>query len=221
MAKKNTLYQIKITLRHIRPPIWRRLLVPADCTMDALHCALQTAMGWTDAHLYAFQTKDRDIEIPDPDNMWDASWSRRPKPEDAGKVKLSELAEPGDTIIYDYDFGDGWEHTVVIEKAVEADDVAARKASAWEASAPARRRIAAAHGGISTCWQCSQSRKASAARTKKNLRTGSAASGMPRHSVSMASMARWPDGSPIRSVLGMQASVDKADIVMRRQVRGK
>lgn len=132
MAKKNTSYQIKITLRHIRPPIWRLLLVPADCTMDALHCALQTAMGWTDAHLYAFRTKDRDIEIPDPDNMWDASWSRRPKPEDAGKVKLSELAEPGDTIIYDYDFGDGWEHTVVIEKAVEADDVAARKAVCLE-----------------------------------------------------------------------------------------
>jgi len=68
----NMRYQIKATLTNIRPPIWRRLLVPADCTMDALHCTIQTAMGWTDTHLYAFRTTERRIEIPDPDDMWDA-----------------------------------------------------------------------------------------------------------------------------------------------------
>ncbi|MDQ6960465.1 MAG: plasmid pRiA4b ORF-3 family protein [Mariprofundaceae bacterium] len=128
--KSNTVYQIKITLNDIRPPIWRRLHVPSNCTMDALHCALQMAMGWMDGHLYAFRTKKRWVEIPDPDAMDDAGFglSSRPKPEDSAKVQLCELAKPGETIMYDYDFGDGWVHTIRIEKAVEADDISARKA---------------------------------------------------------------------------------------------
>lgn len=125
---KNTRYQIKVTLKNIRPPVWRRLLVPADCTMDALHSAIQTAMGWMDGHLYAFHGKNRWLEIPDPDNMWDAGWSSRPKPEDSAKIHLSDLAKPGEKINYDYDFGDGWEHAILIEKAIETDDIAARKA---------------------------------------------------------------------------------------------
>lgn len=125
---KKSRYQIKVTLENIRPPIWRRLLVPSDCTMDALHCAIQTAMGWSDTHLYAFRTKNRHIEIPDPDNMWDAGWSSRPKPEDSAKVHFSEVAKPGEKIHYDYDFGDNWEHTILIEEATETDDISARKA---------------------------------------------------------------------------------------------
>ncbi len=125
---KNTRYQIKVTLKNIHPPIWRRLLVPANCTMDALHCAIQTAMGWSDAHLYAFRTKNRRIEIPDPDDMWDASWSNSPKPEDSAKICFNEIAGIGDKFSYGYDFGDGWEHTITIEKAIETDDISARKA---------------------------------------------------------------------------------------------
>jgi hypothetical protein len=93
---KNTRYQIKVTLKGIRPPIWRRLLIPADCTMDALHCAIQIAMGWMDGHLYAFRTKNRRIEITDPDDMWDSSWSNSPEPEDSANVLFSKVAEVGD-----------------------------------------------------------------------------------------------------------------------------
>jgi len=125
---KNTRYQIKVTLKGMRPPVWRRLLVPADCSMDALHCAIQTAMGWSDAHLYAFRTKNRRIEIPDPDDMWDSSWSNSPKPEDSADVLFSKIAEVGDQLIYEYDFGDGWEHAILIEKAIKTDDLSARKA---------------------------------------------------------------------------------------------
>ena len=125
---KNTRYQIKVTLKGIRPPIWRRLLIPADCSMDALHCAIQTAMGWSDAHLYAFRNKNRRIEIPDPDGMWDSSWSNSPEPEDSADVLLSKVAETGDQFIYEYDFGDGWEHTILIEKTIKTDDISARKA---------------------------------------------------------------------------------------------
>ncbi|MDQ6958711.1 MAG: plasmid pRiA4b ORF-3 family protein, partial [Mariprofundaceae bacterium] len=94
----------------------------------ALHCAIQIAMGWTDAHLYAFRTKTRYIEIPDPDNMWDAGWSNRPKPEDSAKVHLREVVKPGEKTTYEYDFGDGWEHTILIEKAIKTDDISACKA---------------------------------------------------------------------------------------------
>jgi hypothetical protein len=125
---KNTRYQIKVTLKGVRPPIWRRLLIPVDCTMDALHCTIQVAMGWQDCHLYAFRTKNRRIEIPDPDDMWDSSWSNSPKPEDSANVLFSKVAKVGDKLMYEYDFGDGWEHTVLIEKAIKTDDISARKA---------------------------------------------------------------------------------------------
>jgi len=130
---KNTRYQIKITLKNIRPPIWRRLLVPADCTMEALHCAIQTAMGWTGTHLYVFRTKNRLIEIPDPDGMDDGTGfgfglTVMPKREDSAKVRLNEVAKPGEKITYEYDLGDGWEHAIMVEKAIKADDMTARKA---------------------------------------------------------------------------------------------
>jgi len=129
---KNTRFQIKVTLKGIRPPVWRRLLIPADCTMDALHGAIQTAMGWTDTHLYAFRTKNRRIEIPDPDDMWNSSWSNSPQPEDSAKVHLREVVKPGDEITYEYDFGDGWEHAILIEKAIKADDLSASKTECLE-----------------------------------------------------------------------------------------
>jgi len=125
---KNTSYQIKITLKGMRPPIWRRLLISADCTMDALHCAIQRSMGWQDCHLYAFRTRNRRIEIPDPDDMWDSGWSNSPKPEDAAEIRLSDVARPGDKLTYEYDFGDGWMHDILIEKEIESDDITVRKA---------------------------------------------------------------------------------------------
>lgn len=127
---KNTRYQIKVSLKDAHPPIWRRLLVPADCSMDALHCVIQIAMGWSDAHLYAFRTDNRRIEIPDPDpdGMWNAGWSNGPEPEDAASVRFSNVAKPGDKITYEYDFGDCWEHSILIEKTVRTDDLSACKA---------------------------------------------------------------------------------------------
>jgi len=130
---KNARYQIKVTLKNIRPPIWRRLLVPADCSMEALHCAIQTAMGWTGAHLYVFRTKDRWIEIPDPDGMGDDTGfefglTAMPNREDSAKVHLDEVAKPGEKITYEYDLGDGWEHAILIEKAIKTDDITTRKA---------------------------------------------------------------------------------------------
>lgn len=132
---KNTRYQIKVTLEGLEPPIWRRLIVPADCTMDALHCALQAAMGWEDRHLYAFEMRKgrrvlRRVEIPDPDDMWDPAWHSGPKPEDSAKVRLRDFAGPGGTFAYIYDFGDSWKHEVTIEKIV--DDLSASRAECMD-----------------------------------------------------------------------------------------
>jgi len=90
-------------------------------------------MGWTGTHLYAFRTKNQWIEIPDPDDMGgDAEFglglTAQPKREDAAKVLFNKVAKPGEKITYEYDFGDGWEHTILIEKAIKTDDITARKA---------------------------------------------------------------------------------------------
>jgi len=62
------IYQIKVTLRYTRPPIWRRLLVPAGLTLDALHDVLQLAMGWDDSHMHEFRIGQRRFGKPDPND---------------------------------------------------------------------------------------------------------------------------------------------------------
>ena len=60
------IYQIKVTLRDTKPPIWRRLLVPSGMTLDALHDVLQLAMGWDDSHLHEFRIGPGGSENPTP-----------------------------------------------------------------------------------------------------------------------------------------------------------
>ncbi len=109
-----TLYQIKVTLRGTSPPVWRRLIVPADTRLSKLHQILQVAMGWTDSHLHQFEVGRRVIGVPSPDD-----W--RPV-EDERKVKLSEVATAARSRFrYQYDFGDSWEHDILVEKVLPPD----------------------------------------------------------------------------------------------------
>ena len=111
-------YQIKVTLLGTKPPIWRRLHVPASMTLARLHEVLQEAMGWHDCHLHEFQVGGRRIGPPDPD----AEPMGMPDVEDESKVRLSRvLREVGAKMRYEYDFGDGWEHEIVLEKRLPAD----------------------------------------------------------------------------------------------------
>ena len=55
MPQRHTAYQLKIALRGSKPPIWRRILVPGDITLDVLHNVIQIAMGWTNSHLHSFE----------------------------------------------------------------------------------------------------------------------------------------------------------------------
>lgn len=104
------IYQIKVTLLDSKPPIWRRLLVPADLTLARLHDVLQIAMGWQDCHLHEFAIGRERFGIPDAE-MEDVRNERT--------VRLSSvLGRAGAKAAYTYDFGDGWEHDIVVEKVL-------------------------------------------------------------------------------------------------------
>jgi hypothetical protein len=103
--------QFMVSLLHIKPPIWRRLLVPSDCTLGQLHLAIQGAMGWSNSHLHSFVCGDTVYGFLD-DEGADCK--------DENGVMLRDLfMRPKMKVRYEYDFGDFWEHDVVFEKIVE------------------------------------------------------------------------------------------------------
>jgi Plasmid pRiA4b ORF-3-like protein len=108
------IYQLKVTLKGIRPPIWRRLLIRADTKLEQLHEVLQTAMGWYDSHLHQFVADGVQYGVPDDD--WGA------EVRDESLVTLADVAPAaGDRLLYEYDFGDGWEHDLLVEKVLEPE----------------------------------------------------------------------------------------------------
>lgn len=110
--------QIKVTLLGTKPPIWRRLLVPADLSLAQLHNLLQVAMGWQDAHVHEFRAGKRRFGQPESADLF----MRAPSVENERKVSLSAVLEKvGAKVLYTYDFGDNWEHSVVLEKQLTAE----------------------------------------------------------------------------------------------------
>ena len=103
------IYQIKVTLAGSKPPIWRRIQVRGDITLGKLHDILQVAMGWEDYHLHQFSVGRTYYGVPHPDFGFEVRDERR--------VKLNQIA-PGEgfKFVYEYDFGDGWEHILLVEK---------------------------------------------------------------------------------------------------------
>lgn len=113
MAKPNEIYEVKATLRYITPPIWRRLQIRADATLEGLHYALQDAFGWTNSHLHRFLVGKRSYGMI-LDELDDDL-------EDDRGVKLRDVARLKSKLVYHYDFGDDWEHDLVIEKGLPAE----------------------------------------------------------------------------------------------------
>lgn len=112
------IFQLKVTLLGTSPPIWRRLLVSAELTLAQFHDVLQTAMGWEDGHMHEFSVGQRRFRRPDPEDRF----LGLPSVEDERTVRLSGiLARVGSKVIYTYDFGDTWEHGIVLEKRVPVD----------------------------------------------------------------------------------------------------
>lgn len=111
-----TIVTLKITLNGTKPPIWRRVEVPASHTLGELHKVLNGAMGWLDYHLHEFDIDGRLYGQPDAD--FDDGFEKT-LPED--KARLSSVVRAGiKRFGYRYDFGDDWRHTVAIEKTSPA-----------------------------------------------------------------------------------------------------
>ncbi|SFC85094.1 pRiA4b ORF-3-like protein [Bacillus sp. 491mf] len=114
------IYQFKITLKGMRPPIWRRFLIDNQVTFEELHTIIQIVMGWEDSHLYNFDTKDALVEILD--DSFEFFPSAREK-YDARETQIGELiTEEKQKCLYTYDFGDDWEHELVLEKILPIDE---------------------------------------------------------------------------------------------------
>lgn len=106
--------QLKISLDHISPPIWRRVLVPDSMTLGELHDVIQLAMGWTNSHMHEFQVHGVSYGEPDLEYLDDMF--------DERDARLSDIAlREKLRIKYTYDFGDGWDHSVVVEKFLPVD----------------------------------------------------------------------------------------------------
>jgi hypothetical protein len=112
MAKKPTqIYQIKVTLDDSHPPIWRRILVPGNTTLLKLHDILQIVMGWEDYHLHMFKVEGLIYGNPADDEYGDLGTINE------ASYKLSRVIyAEGQRFTYEYDFGDSWDHTLLVEK---------------------------------------------------------------------------------------------------------
>jgi hypothetical protein len=117
-AKSDSICQIKVTLLHTKPLVWRRLLVPADMMLDQLHLVIQASMEWLDSHLHQFRVGDVSFRAEDPF----VESERDEDSVDECQVQLSTvLKRVGDEALYTYDFGDDWEHSILLEKTLPRD----------------------------------------------------------------------------------------------------
>lgn len=118
-------YQFKVQLKDIKkPPVWRRLLVPEQLTLDEFHMVIQAAFGWENWHLYQFSqqgwSSNTVYKILDPEDDIQGA-------EDSQLVKLSAIfTTPGQTFTYTYDFGDDWTHKITLEEIAEEKMIRSR-----------------------------------------------------------------------------------------------
>jgi hypothetical protein len=111
-APGDAILELTVTLRDVAPPAWRRVLVPAAMRLDRLHDTIQASMGWTNSHLHAFRADGATFGPAHPELDY----------RDERKMTLDRLvAGVGDRLAYDYDFGDSWEHDVVVERMLTAE----------------------------------------------------------------------------------------------------
>ncbi|HWR46810.1 MAG TPA: plasmid pRiA4b ORF-3 family protein [Pseudonocardiaceae bacterium] len=106
-----SIHTIKVSLRYMKPPVWRRLQVPSTTSLAQLHHIIQTAMGWYDCHLHQFEVNGR--YYADPEHMLDETT-------DEARQTLARLPV-GQRFAYWYDFGDDWWHDIQVESVDRAD----------------------------------------------------------------------------------------------------
>lgn len=107
--------RLKIVLKDVEPVVMRRVEVPLSIKLDRLHTVIQTAMGWSDTHLWEFRFAG-EVAFGIPDDDYDSEMS------DARRETLRGALEDcgGKTFHYVYDFGDYWNHVIKVEKVAPA-----------------------------------------------------------------------------------------------------
>ncbi len=117
-TKPEAVYQLKVTLDGIKPSIWRRIQVRGDITLFKLHKILQVVMGWQDHHLHQFVINGECYSVIsiEADMLGDDF-------KDEKKFLLNRII-PGEKFkfTYEYDFGDGWDHTILAEKILRPEE---------------------------------------------------------------------------------------------------
>lgn len=108
----NVIVQIKVKLLGVaKPPVWRRLQLRADTRLDQLHEILQATLGWENYHMHVFSLGEEHFGIPDRELGFS----------DERQATLGELIDLGARFRYTYDFGDNWEHEILVEDLLDAD----------------------------------------------------------------------------------------------------
>jgi hypothetical protein len=109
-----SVYQLKVTLDGIMPPIWRKIQVRGDASLFKLHKIIQAAMGWEDYHLHQFIVDEEYYAIPSPEDPWPME-TKNEKRAKLFQVAPAEKAR----FIYEYDLGDSWYHDILVEKILQ------------------------------------------------------------------------------------------------------
>ena len=111
MKTTSCIYELRITLQEIRPPIWRLIQIPSTLRLCCLHDVLQAVMGWTDSHLHQFEKDGKYWGVPEHYEEVDIDII------DERRTKISAIMKAeGGSVLYVYDLGDDWRHEVVLEK---------------------------------------------------------------------------------------------------------
>jgi hypothetical protein len=110
---KRAVYQLKITLHGCKPAVWRRVLVMNTASLEKLHVIVQIAMGWSNDHLYEFECNKHRFGLPDELSYGEIYDDRSVQVRDLLINEKSKLN-------YTYDFGDNWQHQIVLEKILPA-----------------------------------------------------------------------------------------------------
>lgn len=114
--------ELKITLRYVKPRIWRSFVVPGGIRLDRLHDVIQIVMGWTDSHLHSFHSGRCEYTMPYPEQ---ADWLDMVSDTivlDERKHSLGDIVTgKGDRFTYTYDFGDNWEHDLRVAGVTPMD----------------------------------------------------------------------------------------------------
>lgn len=117
MVKNNApIYQLKVTLQGIRPPIWRRFQVQSDISLQELHEIIQVLMDWSDYHLYEFEVNGTRYATPESSVTGPGGTA----PRSVSSTSLRDaVSKENARLLYTYDFGDCWEHQLLLEKILE------------------------------------------------------------------------------------------------------